>query len=98
MKWREFWSFVTSTWGIAAAVVTAGLAIYYAPKKVLETYDWYMDRIYDSKVRVYLGTQMTGGIRVFGGRTRVGPGANLEEIRDAKGVLREQSTCLPEAP
>lgn len=43
------------TWQGAALSILAILGtIYYGPRKMLETYDWYMDRFWDYKVRDFL--------------------------------------------
>jgi len=43
------------TWqGSVLSIVAALGAIYYGPKKMLETYDWYMDRFWDHKVTEFL--------------------------------------------
>jgi hypothetical protein len=36
--------------GWAGAIVAILAAIYYGPRKILETWDWYLDRWYDSAV------------------------------------------------
>ena len=40
--------------GWTVGVTTVLLAIYYGPRKVLETWDWYLERFTDSKVRGHL--------------------------------------------
>jgi hypothetical protein len=47
------------TWQGAALSILAILGtIYYGPRKMLETYDWYMDRFWDYKVRDFLRSQV----------------------------------------
>jgi hypothetical protein len=58
LTWRQLWEF-TKTWQGASVTALAVLAsIYYGPKKVLETFDWYMDRFRDYKVREFLRSNM----------------------------------------
>jgi hypothetical protein len=49
-----WWPFARTAWGwiVASATILAGF--YYFPKKMLETFDWYMNRFRDYKVRDFL--------------------------------------------
>lgn len=59
MKWKEFWPYAHNTWGWTVACITAIAWVYYGPKKMLETYDWYMQRFKDYEVEDYLRSQKT---------------------------------------
>jgi hypothetical protein len=47
----DFWPYARNWWGVTAASVTFLAAVYYGPKKMLETWEWYRDRWFDAKVR-----------------------------------------------
>jgi hypothetical protein len=59
MRWSHFWPYAQTGWGWTVAIATALLAIYYGPRRVLETYDWYLDRFFDSKVRHFVDGRRT---------------------------------------
>ena len=50
MHWRTILGWAIRLWPWAASAVAVLLAIYYGPKQVLETYDWYVDRFRDRAV------------------------------------------------
>lgn len=50
LTWRQLADFLKSWEGLAVAFLGAAAAVYYAPRKVLETWDWYVDRFLDSPV------------------------------------------------
>jgi hypothetical protein len=54
MRWSNIWPYARTWWGTIVGVSTILLAIYYGPRKMLETWDWYMERFTDSKVRQFL--------------------------------------------
>jgi hypothetical protein len=64
VNWRDGWNLA----GVAGGIVTGGLAVYYGPKKILQTWEWYLDRWCDSKVRDVLKanrkTQAINGGRI----------------------------------
>ena len=45
--------------GWTVATVGGLAALYYGPKKALETFEWYMDRFRDYKVRDFLRAHIT---------------------------------------
>jgi hypothetical protein len=49
-----WWPFARTAWGWIVASAAGLAAVYYGPKKMLETFDWYMNRFRDYKVRDYL--------------------------------------------
>ena len=49
-----WWPFARTAWGWIWASLTILAAVYYGPKKMLETFDWYMNCFRDYKVRDYL--------------------------------------------
>jgi hypothetical protein len=54
LTWRQIGDFLKSWQGFLATSFAFLAAIYYGPKKVLETWDWYMDRFFDSKVKALM--------------------------------------------
>ena len=54
LSWHELGEFLRTWQGAATAFVAALATIYYGPRKMLETYDWYMYRFRDHKVRRFL--------------------------------------------
>jgi hypothetical protein len=56
-----WWPFARTAWGWTVASVSGLAAIWYGPRKVLETFDWYMDRAFDHKVKEYLQTAIRLG-------------------------------------
>jgi hypothetical protein len=50
LSWREIWQFFRTWQGLAAAVFAALATIYYGPRKMFETWDWYLDQFRDRKV------------------------------------------------
>jgi len=54
LTWHEISAFFKSWQGVIAGNIAVVATIYYGPRRVLETYDWYMDRFRDYKVRDFL--------------------------------------------
>jgi len=55
MRWWSYvWPFARTWWGTIVGVATILLAVYYGPRKMLETWDWYIERFTDSKVCQFL--------------------------------------------
>lgn len=50
LSWHEIGQFFRTWQGVAAACVAVLAATYYGPRKVLETWDWYIDRFRDAPV------------------------------------------------
>jgi hypothetical protein len=50
MRWADIWRFIRSWEGIVPSVIAIAAALYYGPRKMLETWDWYWDRFRDSDV------------------------------------------------
>jgi hypothetical protein len=53
-KLGYWWPFAETVWGWTVATIGGVAALYYGPRKVLETFDWYMDRFVDYKVNDFL--------------------------------------------
>jgi hypothetical protein len=68
--WRGLWPYAQTWWGWTVAVVTILAAIYQGPKAVWETYEWYMDRFFDCKVREFLESNVNKGV-ARGGQQQV---------------------------
>jgi len=50
LTWHQLWPFVRSWQGVVFASLTSFAALYYSPRKVLETLDWYLYRFRDRHV------------------------------------------------
>jgi hypothetical protein len=50
MRWADVWRFIRSWEGIVPSVVAVAAVIYYGPQKMLQTWDWYVDRFRDRAV------------------------------------------------
>jgi|SRR5215469_1835743 len=50
MNWRAVLSFLRSWQWLIAAIAAGVPIIYYGPRKVLETWDWYVDRFRDQSI------------------------------------------------
>ncbi len=48
--WEKIAAFSRSGFGIIASLAGFALAIYYGPRKMLETWDWYIYRFFDEPV------------------------------------------------
>jgi len=53
-----WWPFARTAWGWTVGIAEVSFALYYAPKKMLETWDWYLDRFRDHKVLAFLEEQI----------------------------------------
>jgi hypothetical protein len=49
-----WWPFARTAWGWTIATIGGLAALYYGSRKMLETFDWYMDRFVDYKVQNFL--------------------------------------------
>jgi hypothetical protein len=67
MRWADIWRFVRSWQGVVPSIIAVAAAIYYGPKKMLEVWDWYVDRFRDRDVllivkhRPFIQTTTTSG-------------------------------------
>jgi hypothetical protein len=77
------WPYARTWWGTAVAVITFLAAIYHGPKAVWETYDWYMERLFDSKVREFLESRVTKGIAINSMQKTWGMPHSVKEIAGA---------------
>src|ERR1700731_4391732 len=50
MHWSDIWYFVRSWQGVVPSVVAVAAALFYGPKKILEVWDWYIERFRDRHV------------------------------------------------
>jgi hypothetical protein len=65
-----WWPFAQTAWGWTVATAGGVAALYYGPRKMLETFDWYMDRFWDSKVEEFLKLHVTKSSFVHPGGMR----------------------------
>lgn len=83
MHWRDLWPIL----GTIAAVIGSLLGIYYGPKKMLETYDWYMYRFFDFKVHLHLESKKTQAqLTRFGHQPSAAMPLSVREICEATGL------------
>jgi hypothetical protein len=75
------------TWqGVVLSILAALGAIYYGPRKMLETYDWYMDRFWDYAVRDFLRSSVVPQrLTNYGEVTAKAISKSLAEISAATG-------------
>lgn len=50
MSWRAFIDFLHRWQWLVAAIAASVPTVYYGPKKLLETWDWYVDRFRDRPI------------------------------------------------
>lgn len=85
IDWKQLWPYTHTWWGWTVGVVSAFLAIYHGPRKVWETYDWYMEKLFDHKVSDFLETKVTKGASMNGKRLTFPTPTSVEEIATATG-------------
>lgn len=86
--WPELWSYIRNVGAVAAV----GLAIYYGPRKMLETWDWYLDRFLDAKVRHALNQNRAPMKEVSAGRfVRIGLGVDLADLATQCGISEKRA-------
>jgi hypothetical protein len=88
LTWREIADLFRTWQGLTLASVSFLATLYYGPRKMLETWDWYLDRLFHSKVRHFLHGKVTTIFKTAQGDTVYGELKTVDEI--AKG------TNLPE--
>ena len=59
MNWRALWPYARTWWGSIVAAVTILAAVYRGPKFMFETYEWYMEKLFDQKVMEFLDKQVS---------------------------------------
>jgi hypothetical protein len=84
MRWAELWHFIRSWEGIVPSVVAVAAALFYGPKKVLEVWDWYLERFRDRHV---------WGILKY--RIKVEQGPRFNPYQEAHGGLESASIEMP---
>ena len=92
-----WWPFAQTAWGWTVATAGGMAALYYGPRKVLETFDWYMDRFWDSKVQNFLESQITKSAFVHPGgfRSQSSVPKTVSEIAQQIGFSeRRVRACL----
>jgi hypothetical protein len=93
----DWWPFARTVWGWTVASVTVLFALYYAPRKMLETFDWYMNRFVDYKVADYLASKVEISHKVYGEhyRRQTAKPHSITEIAVATGYSEKRvRNCL----
>jgi hypothetical protein len=87
-----WWPFARTAWGWTVASASGVAALYYGPKKMWETFDWYMDRLFDHKVQDYLekNVEITNIFRPNGGRDQISNPKSVSEIAEAVGYSEKR--------
>ena len=60
MRWSVFWPYAHTWWGTFVGGATILYGAYYGLRKMLETWDWYIERFTDSKVCQFLKDNVGG--------------------------------------
>jgi IS1 family transposase len=87
-----WWPFAQTAWGWTVATIGGFTALYYGPRKMFETFDWYMDRFRDYKVLEYLEGQIVRNQSIMpsGGRLQQANSKSIGEIVDATGLSEKK--------
>ena len=93
---RDLWPYARNWWGLTVAAATLLAAAYYGPKKMLETWDWYLYRWWDSKVlKVLNDKRPQPGWNSLGRKCAAGKPVSMSEIANATGFSEKRiSACL----
>lgn len=95
MHWHAFWPFARNVAGWIVSSLLFLLGIYYGPKKMLETWDWYMARFFDYKVLEVLEKNshvVSGGMA---GRRTFGHAVPVSTIASTTGMSEKRVlACL----
>lgn len=81
--WGALWELVHTWQGLILAVLAVLGAIYYGPRKVLETWDWYLDRFIDSKVKGFLDGSIGTPLLTQHGPVSYAVSRSVQEIAQA---------------
>ncbi len=91
--WRDLWPFARTWSGYLAAGLSVLLAIFYSPKKMLETYDWYLYRFVDQKTKEYLEKSVTPECPTMHGPRIWGIPKSIPEISNGTALSARQVTA-----
>jgi DNA-binding MarR family transcriptional regulator len=91
--WGMLWALRFSIVGLTGGAVAIVAAIYYGPRKMLETWDWYLFRFRDRQVLAVLENHKKG---LFGapdiamrlGRRQASVVRSLDRLRASKRVMK----------
>jgi hypothetical protein len=88
LKWLYVhWPWAKTAWGWVVAVATILYALYQVPKPMFETFDWYMDRFQDYRVRDFLESKIQRGFNGLEKRyTKHGVLMSVAEISKGTGL------------
>jgi hypothetical protein len=93
--WPDLWPYARTWWGWTVATLTVLLAIYKGPKLVWETYEWYMDRFFDYKIREFLESNVTRSDALNGIKKAWATTKSVEEIAQGTGLSEKRvQGCL----
>jgi hypothetical protein len=86
-----WWPFAQTAWGWTVATASGLAALYYGPRKMFETFDWYMDRFLDYKVRDFLESAVTiSTVPTPQGRSQRAEAKSIAEIAGATGMSEKR--------
>src|ERR1017187_2161687 len=94
--WRYLWPYVTNWWGWTVAIVTFASAPFLKFKNVVENWEFFLDRCFDSKVRNVLEANRKEPMTSAHGRfIRWGQTLSVAELASAtKFSERRVNACL----
>jgi hypothetical protein len=86
-----WWPFAQTVWGWTVATIGSITALYYGTKKLLDTFDWYMDRFVDYKVNDFLHSNVVKSkVRLPGGRGQTAMSKTVGEIAKATNISEKR--------
>jgi hypothetical protein len=89
LTWHDFITLLTTWQGLVATLLTVIAALYYGPKKLLETWDWYLDLFRDAKImnaiRVPKPYRSNAALSNFGPQPAKESGYEVLELMDNTG-------------
>jgi hypothetical protein len=95
--WPNLWPYARTGWGWTVAIVSIFsilFTIYHGPKVLWETYDWYMDRLFDHKVKEFMESTITRSSASGTERAWAIP-KSITEIAKATGLSEKRALgCL----
>jgi hypothetical protein len=93
--WRDLWPYAHTWWGWIVAIATILFAVYRGPKAVWETYEWYMERLFDSKVKDFLESKSVMGVTINNVQHKWPVAADVRDVAVGTGMSEKRVlACL----
>jgi hypothetical protein len=94
-RWRNLWPYAQTWSGWIVAGISFFIAVYHGPKKLWETYEWYMERLFDSRVKEFLESHVRKDIGRGGQQLVWGTPKSVPEIAKATEMSEKRTlNCL----